>query len=139
MESASTSYCHATGTRRCLSCHSRQVPISAGMELVAQHQAFVFSFVIFKKRPLHSFHHFGFLNMHSRSGLHLAFIKAVPPNLIKLSWNFTIGNQEQTNNYKVLNQSDIFLVTIRLCLLIIMNLISWQELTIIIIIIKKTS
>lgn len=48
MENASTSYCHAMGTRRCLSCHPRQVPISAGMVLVAQHQAFVFSFVILK-------------------------------------------------------------------------------------------
>lgn len=52
MESASTSYCHTMGTRRCLSCHPRQVPISAGMVLVAQHQAFVFSFVILK---IHTF------------------------------------------------------------------------------------
>ncbi len=96
MESASTSYCHATGTRCCLSCHSRQVPISAGMVLVAQHQAFVFSFVIFKMCPLNGFHHFGFLNTHSRSGLHLVFIRAVSPNLIKMSWNFTIGNLQQT-------------------------------------------
>jgi len=76
MESASMSYCHAMGTRHCLSCHPRQVPISAGMMLVAQHQAFVFSFVILKMHPLHGFHHL-VSSTHFRSGLRLAFIRAV--------------------------------------------------------------
>lgn len=42
MEGASMRYCHALGTRRCLSCHSRQELICVGMVLVAQHQAFVY-------------------------------------------------------------------------------------------------
>lgn len=52
MEGASMRYCHALGTRRCLSCHSRQELICFGMTLVAQHQTLVYFYCCFNNVPV---------------------------------------------------------------------------------------